>query len=445
MRTTYWEYYHPSKAEIEAMKDTWIYVFDACSLAELYAFPTTQRNKILKRMKTLSREGRVFLTHQNGKEYHQIRKLKLDELLNCFDEAEKVLNGLKSGYTTNNKVVLPFRRHSRIDKDSIQRNLFKIGENAINKEIRSLQQKKRTYKDFRDQDPIRDALEGIFANKIGPEYSEDDYEIKSQMAQNRKNKKKFPWLLDSGIGDIISWFQLIDFAKTSTISGPIIFVTEEMKEDYFFKKRDHWEPWIVRPELVKEIYEETGRMFTITSIEDILLENEAIPQSEPEEIVEGIVSSPTIWSNWEAFSTSPANLAGLLELGRMTQENATRMRDAMASAMPNYWSMISAAQEAMANIRPNYSQMTALTTAARNLIAATDPAIMTSFASVSESIIPHLTALSSAIQPFTTSVLRQVSIQQAWNSNTINPSDITLPDQNVSPSSAIIWPDQPIT
>ncbi len=60
-------------------------------------------------------------------------------------------------------------------------------------------------------------------------------------------------------GDIILWFQLIDYARTQ--KKPIIFITDDVKQDWWLAGEEAQGPIRPRPELVQEMYREAGVLF----------------------------------------------------------------------------------------------------------------------------------------------------------------------------------------
>jgi DNA-binding transcriptional ArsR family regulator len=66
--------------------------------------------------------------------------------------------------------------------------------------------------------------------------------------------------------DVLVWFQLLDFAKTQ--DKPIIFITDEMGEDWCLK--DDRKTLGPRPELLQEMHKEAGRWFYMYATERFL-------------------------------------------------------------------------------------------------------------------------------------------------------------------------------
>ncbi len=68
-------------------------------------------------------------------------------------------------------------------------------------------------------------------------------------------------------GDLIIWLQMIDFSKSCT--KPIIFVTADRKEDWWWRTDDDRELG-PRPELRKEFYDKTGQVFYMYRVENFI-------------------------------------------------------------------------------------------------------------------------------------------------------------------------------
>lgn len=264
MKNTFWEYYHPTKKEIEDIKNQGIYIFDACSILKLYTLSKEDFSKIIKKMDSLSKKGKVWITHQNCLEYHRNRLGKVIERYNIFDQIFLNLDKLKKDTIKS--------------LDSINRDLPSIvkihkSKQELDKTFTSIEKNIKIYKnnlpDLRENDFIRNKIEKIFKNNIGDAYSEKELENKNELATERRRNNRRPGLLDDTNGDIISWYQMKEFIKNSNFQK-FIYITEEKKADFWANKKTSKDVQ-PSPDLIKEIYEDCdNKMFYIASLEDIL-------------------------------------------------------------------------------------------------------------------------------------------------------------------------------
>jgi hypothetical protein len=107
----------------------------------------------------------------------------------------------------------------------------------------------------------------LFDGKVGELYSIEDLQKIYKEGEERYQQNKPPGFKDTGkendnsterkYGDLILWKQILAFAKTT--SCPIVFVTSEKKEDWWYKK----EGKIVSShfELRREFKEQVDRPF----------------------------------------------------------------------------------------------------------------------------------------------------------------------------------------
>ncbi len=116
------------------------------------------------------------------------------------------------------------------------------------------------YPDLLENDTFLERISQIFDGKVGQPYPEEDFSKHCKEAGKRIEKKQPPGYKDTKknepekFGDVIIWFQLIDYAKSE--KRPIIFVTDDEKEDWWL---DHKGKTIgPRPELIQEMLAKAG-------------------------------------------------------------------------------------------------------------------------------------------------------------------------------------------
>jgi hypothetical protein len=263
MKNIFWEYYHPTKEEIQKIKKEGVYIFDSSSLLKIYTLPSAKRNKIFKKLELLSGEGRVWITNENCKEYHCSRLNKIEEQFSCFN---KVIDQIKS-INLNFQVDTGYQEHFLIRKDKIVNSLNKDLTKIKNKLLEDITKQKDRFPDWREKDPIRNKIDKLFSGKIGEPDTEEERINKIKIAIDRRSKNKKPGLTDDTMGDTISWLQIVDYAKRTDFKF-IIYITEEKKDDFWSKKKLSKDV-LPAPELIREIYDQCKKMFYILCLDDI--------------------------------------------------------------------------------------------------------------------------------------------------------------------------------
>lgn len=249
-----------SIVEVEELWQNGLITFDTNVFLNLYRYSNETRNEIIKIMHLLS--GRLFLTHQVTIELNKNRLNNITEQLKLLDDFSKNMIETKEKLTS--KVSQPFVSTSLLDQ-------FNTNSMSILKEIEAT---KEFYNSLLvKDDTILNELISIFEDKVDESYDEKRTleiinEGKTRYDNNTppeyKDKKKED---SSKYGDLIIWFQIIDKAKKD--KKPIIFVTEDSKEDWwlFLKNGMIFGP---RQELIQEIWNKSGVMFHMYSIENFI-------------------------------------------------------------------------------------------------------------------------------------------------------------------------------
>ncbi|NUN64342.1 DUF4935 domain-containing protein [Pseudanabaena biceps] len=261
MKNLFSEYYQLTEEEFKKLWDESIFSFDANILLHVYRFTPQTRQKFIEILTKLN--GRVWISHQVAYEYQSNRVEVIIGQLNAYD---KVISDLDKSFKIEEitKSLSQFKRHSYIDTKFIKDTLS----NAIEIIKNKLKESKDNHpSDLLINDPYRDVLDNIFDGKIGSAYGKEDLKDKYKSASERFKMKIPPGFKNidkpepERYGDVVLWFQLIDYAVKEKKS--IIFITDENQEDWWLDvsgKRIG-----SRPELIKEFMEKTGQRIHIYS------------------------------------------------------------------------------------------------------------------------------------------------------------------------------------
>lgn len=262
MRQLFPVYYKPTDDEFSKMWQEGIFTFDANVLLNIYRYSPETRERffeVLQRLKT-----RIWVPHQAAHEYHKHRLNKISDQFKAFEDIEKHLN------TSLKELEDNHRKHPfGIDVSP----LTKIIKNTIERAKPVLQEINSQRCSLLASDSFRETIAELFAGKVGEPYSKDKLEKDiHQKAEERFKQDIPPGYKDKTkggtdqYGDVILWFQLLDYAKSQ--KKPIIFTTDDGKEDWWLQHKG--ETIGPRPELIQEMSSEAGISFHMYSSEQFL-------------------------------------------------------------------------------------------------------------------------------------------------------------------------------
>jgi hypothetical protein len=265
MKSLFPGYYRPTEEEFHQMWQECIFAFDANMLLNIYRFPSdTLENffNILERLK-----DRIWIPHQVATEFYENREVVIAYQLNMYEEIEKRFN---ETYVKLENQLEAFKRHFSIKPEQ----LLELIQSGIQEAKESLKKDKDNYPTgMTSSDPLRDRLVELFDSKVGKPFdsnrlSEIHLEAEQRFKINRppgyKDAKNKP--IPGRYGDVVVWFQLIEYAKAQ--QKPLIFVTNEKKEDWWQKKDGATVS--PRPELTNEIQAEAGVNFYMYQSEQFI-------------------------------------------------------------------------------------------------------------------------------------------------------------------------------
>lgn len=258
MRNLFPGYYQPTEQEFSTLWEECIFSFDANVLLHIYRYTPKTRDRFFDILDKL--KERIWIPHQVAFEYQKERFNVISHQLRAYDEIQKTLN--KSLQNLKGELGV-YKRHSLIDTNQI----IEIFERAIKKVKRNLSKAKQEHPDFITSDELRDKITEILDGKVGEPYSKEKLktiykEVEQRFKESippgyKDNKKPEP----DKYGDVVLWFQLIDYAKSE--KKPLIFITDDMKEDWWLEQ----EGKIIspRPDLIQEMSSEAGVQFYMYS------------------------------------------------------------------------------------------------------------------------------------------------------------------------------------
>lgn len=251
MRDLFRGYYQPTAAELAEIWKNCIFSFDANVLLNFYCYTPETRERFFEILHQL--KDRIWLPYQVAYEYQKNRILVIANHLKTYDELELMLSKKSQELRYD---LTKYRCHPFINTQQI---LDKL-EKTIEETKYQIQIAKTHHPNYLEFDEIREVISDLFEGKVGQPYTEEELEDVYQKAQKRFSYKQPPGYKDAhkplprNYGDVVLWFQIIDYAKVQ--QKPIVFVTDDNKEDWWVKYEGKTlEP---RPDLIQEILSAVG-------------------------------------------------------------------------------------------------------------------------------------------------------------------------------------------
>lgn len=263
MKNTFLGYYRPTQEQFSQLWENCIFVLDANVLLNIYRYTPNTRNGLIDILNTIS--NRLWVPHQAALEYQQNRLDVINTQLSAYTKIQDVLE-------KNKNIVLnelkSYSRHPfiKVDEfvDKIESIYFEINEDLNNS--------KEDHPNLLDDDELRESITNLLDGKIGPPCSQEKLEQIFKVGNKRFENNIPPGYNDKNkdgfkkFGDLILWFQIINYAKS--IENPIILITDDRKDDWWLKfNRKIIGP---RPELIQEIFTDTGKHFYMYQTEQFM-------------------------------------------------------------------------------------------------------------------------------------------------------------------------------
>ncbi|MFZ2410289.1 MAG: PIN domain-containing protein, partial [Candidatus Methanoperedens sp.] len=246
--------YQPTKEEFSQLWKDSVLVFDANVLLNIYRYSQETSETLIDIFSKFS--DRLWVPHQAASEY-QRRRLGV---IGKQESAYKDIQGLLTKEQKQiEKELNTYKMHPFIKVADILEKI-KNNFNEIEKDLDILKQK---HPDLSADDELRDKITELFNGKVGSSYSPEKLEEIYKTGKKRYERKIPPGFEDKekdGVreyGDLVLWFQIIDHAKS--IKKPIIFVTDDRKEDWWLKF--NVQTIGPQPELINEIFTTAGADF----------------------------------------------------------------------------------------------------------------------------------------------------------------------------------------
>lgn len=264
MRSIFSGHFRPIAKDFATLWSKAIVCVDANVVLNLYRYSDNTR-EALENVLT-SYKDRLFIPHQAAKEFLKNRLIVTASQAKEYENAIVSLEKLASNLSQKNQhPFLPdseqeeFLSYSKKLTGVLSKRSNELHDKLTNDELLTFVEKTfegRTGKPFSKETIAKIYEEGSirYAEEIPPGYKDSN-----------KAKSNDP---DSQFGDLLVWKQIIDFSKTS--KKPIIFVTDDKKEDWWLKQSG--KTIGPHPSLVQEFHHETGKLFWMYTVERFIQE-----------------------------------------------------------------------------------------------------------------------------------------------------------------------------
>lgn len=248
MRKTFPGHYRPTEVEFSELWNNCLFVLDANVLLNLYRYSEKTVKELIDMLTEISE--RLWVPHQAALEYHRQR---LNVIYHQREAYGRIQEGLDKARRQLESDLANYRRHPLIDVQPLIEKI-RFAFTNVKEELDKTEQK---HPDLIQNDPLMDKITTLLDGKVGLPYTSEKLEEIYKIGEKRYKEKVPPGYSDAkkeGIekyGDLILWFQIID--KYKEVKKPIIFVTDDGKEDWWYQFRG--QRIGPQPQLVEEIVE----------------------------------------------------------------------------------------------------------------------------------------------------------------------------------------------
>jgi len=386
-------YYRPKDNDLRRLWRTCVFVLDANVLLNLYRYSDPVREEWITLLTSV--RSRLWLPHQGALEYHRNRLDRVTQTMDELDEANTQLcrwcNGLK------NHVRDLSERHFVETPGSLE-----PVDELVQSVCKHLESRKKQVQGFLDDDKVMDRITSIFEGRVGEPYDADTMEHLYEVGARRFEHRIPPGFEDQEktgtdmYGDWVLWSQVMHYAKE--VGKPIIFVTADMKGDWWSTARGRSRPR-PRPELIQEMRENAGQDFHMYQPDEFLesakpylraaVSDEAVKEAQEVkrrpavETTGGLLYEPLarFQAEMDARLKEWAGLPALqarLAVDRTTEAQAAELRKIAAAAMPEIRLAEAATagyRKMVAAVMPDIRLVEAAAAEYRKMLAVAIPAI----------------------------------------------------------------------
>lgn len=249
MRKLFPGYYTPTDEEFERIWKEGLIVFDTNVLLDLYRYSDKTVKSLLEVMESL--KDRIWIPFQVSKEYHENLNTVISDQVKKYESSIKTLTEFK-------KQIDEKRSHPFLSEELTQEI-----EEFCTKFDKELEEKKGLVKQLIIKNPIKESLADLLNEKIGSKFTKEQLDKIYSEGEKRYIEKIPPGFGDikkpspDRYGDLVFWKEILE--KNAEINLPILLITGDKKEDWYFKELG----LIIgpRPELIEEFKAKKDNLF----------------------------------------------------------------------------------------------------------------------------------------------------------------------------------------
>ena len=207
-------------------------------------------------------EDRLWIPYQVALEYHDRRMVVIAEQVKAYDAVRQMYDSVQN--IVKKGLVGYKKRHAFLDADRLMNMIAQVLDEARSDVQKAKKGDPYTARAYAD--PLREKIGRLFDGRIGKQppqaqmrewYQEAEYRFQQRIPpgyhDERQNESK---RTIKQYGDVILWFQLLEFIRGA--QKPVLFITDDVKDDWWLSHEEGRGPLRPRPELIQEMYTETG-------------------------------------------------------------------------------------------------------------------------------------------------------------------------------------------
>lgn len=251
MKNEFKQYYEYSDLEFRQLWDNCLFIFDSNVLLNLYRYSDVTFKSLDLVFSKI--HNRLWLPFQVAKEFYNDRLDVIVKQSQLYRNSVKEIEEIEAKYLIESRS--PFLSE-KLQMDFID----------VTKRMKEeLNTKMETFHKMLEEDYVLSKIEKYFSQRVGPDYLDTDLKRVLEIGKERYENKIPPGFCDekkengNKFGDLIIWFQILNKAKETQL--PIIFVTDDRKEDWWLIKSG--KTIGPRPELKKEFLDISSNLFHI--------------------------------------------------------------------------------------------------------------------------------------------------------------------------------------
>ncbi|MFP7487266.1 PIN domain-containing protein [Priestia filamentosa] len=252
-------------------------MIDANALLNTYKMHQQAREQFFNVLRYGALNPKLWMPYQVGWELFKNRKNAIDESLdavkNAKSDIQKAIKNLKSKVEKSGlKFHGEFLNQIQQELDSFNQKM-ETDFSEYSKENQNKRSNFYSQKTLKETDSIIDEIDDIFKDKFADPHTHQELMDLYYEGERRFALKIPPGFKDdskenySKFGDFIIWEEMIQ--KSSATQKPIIFVTEDQKEDWWLIDPTTNEKSIL-PELLREFKSRTGQFFYMYSYKNFI-------------------------------------------------------------------------------------------------------------------------------------------------------------------------------